>query len=188
MNFGVFLLLAILLSAAALYVVAYPIVPGPRGRRPAVTSAQEQLEELLAQREAAFQALRELNFDHQLGKITEEDFVVFEANLKQHAADVLRALDRWEAAADADLDDVLEQAVSARRAVLQGLQAEALRGDGASCPACGRQVAADDKFCPSCGAALPALQDAAVLACPRCGRPAEPGDRFCAGCGQALAQ
>ncbi len=53
------------------------------------------------------QALRELNFDHRMGKISDEDFAVFDANLKQHAAETLRALDQWEAQADADLDQVL---------------------------------------------------------------------------------
>lgn len=172
-----FIVLAILLSAVALFAVAYPIVLRAGSTQPAAASAQEALEELLAQREAAFQALRELNFDRQVGKITDEDFIAFEANLKLHAADVLRALDRWEAEADAGLDDALEQAVRARRAALRS---------GSACPACGRPVAADDKFCPACGAALTAPLPAASPACPRCGRPAEPGDRFCAGCGQAL--
>lgn len=176
-----FIVLAILLSAVALFAVAYPIVLRSGSAQPAIASARETLEELLAQREAAFQALRELAFDHQVGKITDEDFVAFEANLKLHAADVLRALDRWEAEADADLDDALEQAVRARRAALRESQ-----DDSVACPACGSPAAADDKFCPACGATLTAPQPAASPACPRCGRPAEPGDRFCAGCGQAL--
>ena len=178
-----FIFLAILLSIIALLAVAYPIVFRAGTAQPATASAQESLDELLAQREAAFQALRELSFDHQVGKITDEDFTAFEANLKLHAADTLRALDRWEAQSDADLDDVLERAVRARR--------NALRADGGACPACGAACAAGDKFCPACGALLtapptPPQPAAAGRACPRCGRPAEAGDRFCAGCGQAL--
>ncbi len=179
-----FIVLAILLSAVALFAVAYPILQRPGAARPVVASAQETLDELLAQREAAFQALRELSFDHRVGKITDEDFFAFEANLKLHAAEVLRALDRWEAQFDAGADDALEQAVQTRRAALRS---------GIACPACGGPAAADDKFCPACGADLRGAPAAAHLApatgraCPKCGRPAEPGDRFCGGCGGALA-
>jgi hypothetical protein len=172
------IVLAVLLSVAALLAVAYPIIAGAREAKVALTSAQETLEELLARRDAAFQALRDLNFDHRVGKITGEDFTMFEANLKQVAADALRVLDEWEKGADQALDQVIEQQVSARRA--------ALSSAGRSCPQCGRPAAPEDKFCASCGTPLP-VASAAPRTCPTCGRPFEPGDRFCAGCGQPLS-
>ena len=114
-----------------------------------------------------------------MGKITEEDFVVFEANLKRTAADRLRALDEWEAQSDQSLERLLERAVTSRR--------EALKSDGRLCARCGRHAATEDKFCAGCGAALPAAQAlSAATGCPKCGLPYEPGDRFCAGCGGPL--
>ena len=107
-----FIVLAILLTAAALLAVAYPILSKGSSTKPAAT-AQESLDELLGQRDAAMQALRELNFDHRMGKISDDDFVVFELNLKQHAAETLRALDQWEAQADDALDQSLEREISA---------------------------------------------------------------------------
>ena len=175
-----FIALALLLSIAALMAVAYPIVANMRQDAPAVSSAFEELDELLARRDAAFQALRDLGFDRQVGKITDEDFQVFEANLKQVAADTLRDLDAWEARTDDDLD--LEQEIAARRA--------ALATSGRACPACGHPAATDDAFCAKCGQPLTQKSRVAAIqetaACPHCGRPFEPGDRFCAGCGQAL--
>ncbi len=174
-----FIVLAILLSAAAVLGVAYPILAKARANVPGRASAQEQLAELLAQREAAFQALRELQFDHRVGKITDEDFVAFEANLKQHAAETLRALDRWEAEADAQLERLIERELKQRRA--------AARATGLRCPTCGRPAEPEDRFCAACGAALPEPSVAtAALACPACGHGYEVGDRFCAGCGAAI--
>jgi hypothetical protein len=177
-----FIILAILLTAAALLAVAYPILfKGSAAKQP--TTAEESLDELLAQRDAAMQALRELNFDHRMGKISDEDFAAFELNLKQNAAGTLRALDQWEAQADDALDRDLEHEIAARRAQLTaGAQA---------CPACGHPATAADRFCAICGAALfpapaPEVPTAARVVCSRCGRPAEPGDRFCGGCGQSL--
>lgn len=174
-----FIVLAILLSAIALFAVAYPIILRSNSSRPAAAAAQETLDELLAQRDAAFQALRELNFDHRVGKITDEDFVAFEAHLKQVAADALRALDAWEAEADDKLDRAIERAVRQRRA--------ASGPTGLGCPACGQPSKPDDKFCAVCGAALPEqAAPSASAACPTCNLPYQEGDRFCAGCGAAL--
>ncbi|MGQ9491435.1 MAG: zinc ribbon domain-containing protein [Anaerolineae bacterium] len=175
-----FIVLAISLSAAAVLAVAYPILAKARTPTPGRASAQEQLAELLAQREAAFQALRELEFDHRVGKITDEDFAAFEANLKLHAAETLRALDRWEAETDAQLDALIRRELPRRRPMPGPL-------GGRHCPACGRPAEADDKFCGSCGAALPEpAAEPARLTCPACGHSYEAGDRFCAGCGAAL--
>lgn len=174
--FIVFALLMVIVSVA---VVAYPVVRGADRAGPRQSSARAELDELLAQREAAFQALRELRFDHQVGKVSDEDFAVFEAHLKQSAAAALQALDEWEAAADRGLEQVLEAEIAARRA--------ALAGAGRFCPACGRPAAAEDRFCGRCGASLaPAAASAlsAPRACPHCGTALDPGDRFCSGCGR----
>jgi rubrerythrin len=160
--------------------VAYPILSKGSTTKPAAT-AQESLDELLGQRDAAMQALRELNFDHRMGKISDEDFAVFEAGLKHSAAESLRALDEWEAQTQDELDQALDREIAARRSQLVS--------GGRTCPSCGRPAADEDKFCAICGATLttaPIVAPPAGIACARCGRTADPVDRFCAGCGQAL--
>lgn len=192
MNPIVFVLLAAGLIGAAFYLVALPLLQEARRNvHPApIVSEQEQLAELLAQRDAAFQALRELSFDYKVGKITDEDFSAFEAGLKQNAANTLRALDEWEAEADFDLDTLMEDAILSRKSTLA--TGEAAEPDGRTCAKCGRSALTGDKFCGGCGATLPALTylpalKAAQLACPNCGQPHAPTDRFCARCGQPLA-
>ena len=178
----------------------------PRGQD-APQPAQERLAELLAQRDAAFQAIRELRFDHEVGKITGEDLAAFEAGLRGRAAEALQRLDAWETETDRELAALvpvslrlpgtfpartgspgpaagprIEERVAARRAELAGRR---------PCPACGRVAGPDDAFCTGCGRALspqnpdpsPALPKPA---CPVCGRAVAPDDRFCPGCGQRL--
>jgi hypothetical protein len=176
------IIVGLLMAAVALLAVAYPILAEARSR-PATSSAEDRLEELTSQRDAAFAALRDLNFDHQVGKITDEDFVVFEANLKQVAANALRALDEWEEQADDQLDLAVEEAVRARRS--------ALNAPGVVCANCGRASAAGDLFCAGCGQPLVqpvAAQQESACVCPKCGREYEPGDQFCPACGQALGE
>jgi hypothetical protein len=192
MNPIVFVILAAALIGVAFYLVALPMIHSHRRSGPseAASSEQEQLAELLAQRAAAFQAIRELSFDHRLGKITDEDFTAFEAGLKHNAAESLRALDRWEAEADAELDGWIDRQVSARRAVLASEPLVELHGQ--TCRQCGKRAGESDKFCGSCGAALdqapiPQAKHAVVeLACPNCDAPHLPDDRYCAKCGQSL--
>ncbi len=193
MNPITFVLLAAVLIGLAFYLVALPLIQeARRNTRPApVISEQERLGELLAQRDSAFQALRELKFDYRVGKITDHDFTAFEANLKQNAAQSLRALDTWEAEADDDLGAEIERAISARKALFSGQMPE-LAPDGRTCMRCGRPALEGDKFCGGCGAQLPAVAPVPAaaqgerLACPKCGQPHQPGDRFCAKCGQSL--
>ena len=177
-----FIILAILLTAAVLLAVAYPILFKGSAAAQA-TTAEESLDELLAQRDAAMQALRELNFDHRMGKISDEDFAAFEGNLKQNAADALRALDQWEAEIDDTLDLEMEHAIAARRSQLAT--------GSRTCPSCSRPAGDADRFCAICGTALvttpePKVASSENIMCSKCGRPADPGDRFCGGCGLAL--
>ena len=176
------IVLAIAISVGAVLLVVYPIIVRSRSAQSAASLAQEELDELLARRDAVFQALRDLNFDHRVGKITDDDFAVFQANLKETAAETLKTLDKWETEASISLDAALERTIAARQA--------ALLSGGRSCPDCGRPAATDDKFCAACGKALLEVsakpEPPAQEVCARCGRPIHPDDRFCGACGAPL--
>jgi hypothetical protein len=174
----IFTILSLLMAFAAFLVVAYPVLSSSRAVEPVATSAEETVDDLLAQRDSVFQALRELRFDHEVGKITDEDYVVFEGSLKQTAANSLRALDEWEVGADRDLAGAFEAAAVTRAAVNPE--------GGLVCVRCGHAVGPEDKFCGRCGATLPEAA-AGEPACPTCGRPIEAGDQFCAGCGRQIS-
>lgn len=193
MNPIIFVVLAAILIGGSFYLVALPVLQHARrtSAPPSPTLEQERLDDLLADRDAAFQALRELNFDHRVGKITDEDFAAFEAHLKLNAAACLRALDEWEREADSDLEDIVEHAVHARiPTVIDASAAGRIEeGDGQACPKCGNPAFPDDRFCGSCGAPLPDSappQATASLVCPTCGHLHLPDDKFCPGCGQTL--
>lgn len=142
----IFIVLSILLALAALLAVAYPILAKNPAGESAEVSSEESVDELLAQRDAVFQALRELRFDHEVGKVADEDYLAFAGSLKQTAANTLRALDEWEARADLELEPEIEQAVAERAALMDA--------GGVTCPNCGRAAGPEDRYCGRCGAAL----------------------------------
>jgi hypothetical protein len=90
--------------AAILAVVAVVFVARPFLRDPAPVSdrldelapeARERLA-LAEERDRALAALKELEFDHRTGKISDEDYRAQVGPLRRRAAEVLRALERGE--------------------------------------------------------------------------------------------
>jgi hypothetical protein len=129
---------------------------------------------LAERREGIILALRDLDFDHSLGKVAEEDYAPLRQALLAEAAGVMAQQDEGQAGADAGLDERIEAEVLAARQSLRAGQGEK------SCPTCGRRSRPGDAFCATCGARLAA-------SCAVCGRPARSADLFCAACGAELA-
>jgi hypothetical protein len=90
------LVLGALLAAAAVVVVALPYLREPRPSDDTLTEPGElerrQLE-LAEARDRALAALKELEFDHRTGKISDEDYRALVGPLRREAATALRALE-----------------------------------------------------------------------------------------------
>jgi hypothetical protein len=98
------LVLGGLLAVAAVWFVARPFLTGATGR--------ERLEEpdagrlaLGEQRDRALAALKELEFDHRTGKVSDEDYRRQVGELRRVAADALRALDAGNDPARSGIDE-----------------------------------------------------------------------------------
>ena len=84
------------LAALVVVLVALPFLREPVAeddRLDAPTAAEEARLTLVEERDRALAALRELEFDHRTGKITDADYRREIAALRQQAAAALRALD-----------------------------------------------------------------------------------------------
>jgi hypothetical protein len=90
------LVLGVLLAAGAVLLVALPFLRDPSpidDRLDAPTEAEEQRLTLIEERDQALAALKELEFDHRTGKITDDDYRRDVGALRQSAAAALRRLD-----------------------------------------------------------------------------------------------
>lgn len=142
---------------------------------------------LMAERDRILNALHELDFDHALGKIPEEDYPHQRALLLQRGADILRELDAGEVNQRQETAEVLlEEAIAARRA--DTAQVGSLVTASISNSSVGdRKI----KKLPSVDDDLEALlaqrkrsrQDKSAGFCPQCGSPIQKSDRFCPKCG-----
>jgi hypothetical protein len=85
------LVLGALLAVAAVWFVARPFLrPGPDEPVAEPDPGRLALEE---DRDRALAALKELEFDHRTGKVSDEDYRSLVGELRRAAADALRALD-----------------------------------------------------------------------------------------------
>jgi hypothetical protein len=154
----------LILLALALLAIAWPLLrERPEPGQPAADLSQQEsapadpLLELEAQRDSLYQAIKELEFDYRVGKVSEVDYQAFDAQLKEQAVTVLREIDALEAVeADPALEARLEAEIAALRrnghAASPGAPAP---GPGPHfCPQCGQGVQEGDRFCARCGVVL----------------------------------
>jgi hypothetical protein len=120
-------------------------------------------------RERAVEALREIEFDRETGKLSDVDYAELKAEYTQEAIAAMRAEESAAAALAAPAGDAAEAAVLAYRRRVR------------ECARCGPRPEPDASYCSSCGTYLPGR-------CGHCGADVtEPGAAFCVGCGHALA-
>ncbi|MBI2845288.1 MAG: hypothetical protein HYX86_01945 [Chloroflexi bacterium] len=85
-------ILGLILGALVVGFVAYPLLR-PRHRHPQ-READSGRTDLLAQKEEAYQAIKDLEFDRAMGKVSGEDFQEMEKELKGQAASLLKAMEK----------------------------------------------------------------------------------------------
>lgn len=141
---------------------------------------------LLAERDRLLLALQELDFDYGLGKIPEVDYPTQRAQLLQHAAGVLKALDEIEGQqGDLSAEVRVEQAVAARRAD-SGLQAPAPTVQPAVQASASAATMQADSLEEIIARRRAKRKEKSGGFCPKCGRPVTRSDKFCSGCGNLL--
>ncbi len=173
------------LALLAIGFVTFPLWRGKNADAEAVAAADAAsvgegdpaLADLLSQRDATYRAIKEIEFDYEIGNLSETDYHDLRERYKVKALGLLKAIKEHAQQAGADGEahgastaaEAIERAVSRRRA----------KKSAPSCLRCGAAVATGARFCPSCGQAL-------AFGCPACGAPGGPDDHFCTACGARL--
>jgi len=159
MDIGAVFILLALLILVALY-LAQPYMERSATR---VSASELELSALLAERDNAINALKELEFDHELGKVPEEDYPMQRAELMKRGAEALRRLDEFHADGDVTqlAEDRVESVINAHKdslpaeddleALIAARRSKRKGRSGGFCPNCGHPVLSSDKFCTGCG-------------------------------------
>jgi len=199
------LLFTFLLLAVVLAFIGYPLlaasqtVPHDDLDAAASAAATEQREQLLSERQSVLATLKDLQFDHEIGNLSDRDYDALQGPHRRKAVTILRELDHADDSTLATperaragtldqlaLDDRLEGEIARVRARLSrpdgGTAANepsfASASAGVRCPDCGAPHAVGARYCTRCGRSFDA-----TLTCPDCGAPRGRDDEFCANCG-----
>ncbi len=111
---------------------------------------------LTEQKEQLYASIKELEFDHSLGKMSAEDYTAVRGGLETEAVEVLQHLDELESGEDASarIDARIEADITTQRdAGGTATQPSATVSPAAHtfCHSCGEKRDAAFRFCPHCG-------------------------------------
>jgi NADH pyrophosphatase NudC (nudix superfamily) len=173
LNLWLTVIIAALLSLLAVYFAVAPLL---RPGRAAQLVEDDKLVELLGRKDATLRAIKDLEFDYHVGKMSEEDYQRHDQRLRRQAIGLIQQIEKV-APASASLDEQLESII-ARFRQTSTAQARALPIESAPAPDATVPVTASP--------ATDTVQ--ASRFCTQCGHPVQPNHKFCANCGTPVAQ
>jgi hypothetical protein len=175
-------LAAVLVGIAALWFVLQPLI-SPRSSTPL---SFQPLDPEETPKGIALAALKEIEFDRETGKLSDDDYELLKAKYTVAAVEALRRDQAEEVSTD------VEALIAARVRSLRFDTATTssdtspilspVSGAVAACETCGPRPEPDAVFCSTCGFPLTSRQY-----CDPCGARLLPGSRFCEACGRPVA-
>jgi hypothetical protein len=175
-------LAAVLVGIAVLWLVLQPLIR-PRASR---SLPFEPLDPEETPKGVALAALKEIEFDRETGKLSDDDYESLKAKYTAEALEALRA-EQSEAVSN-DIEALIAAKVRSLRSAPATTPLDTtppvfnLSDSGPACSTCGPRPEPDAVFCSTCGRGLTAR-----VLCDRCGAGLVPESRFCEACGRPVA-
>jgi rRNA maturation endonuclease Nob1 len=145
--FGLFL--------GACYWILNPLLQEDGRQKGFMPKPQDILEELKNKKDGAYAAIRELEFDLSMGKLTEEDFQILKRQYTQEAVGYMKEMDKLASpktanstSVDSDIEEEIEQEVTAVHTH------KSTKRKYIYCTSCGEKAAVESLFCSACGSNL----------------------------------
>ena len=154
-------ILIAILAVAAIGLAVRPLFQLEQATAHPAAAIDSNVENLLSAREATYAAIKDLETDHAMGKLSDADYQNLRAKYEGKALTILQQLD------------------AAQIASRERLEHPAAAPSGA-CVQCGTPITTGAKFCRVCGTGL-------APACSSCGAPIAADARFCRQCGTPVA-
>lgn len=148
-------LAVIIMILGSAYWVSYPLL---RSRKMGVSGDasfnKEGLLDLEIQKEEVYAAIKEMEFDHKMGKLSKEDYQNLRDKYTSKAVGSLKKIEELEREGNRSLDVEVE----IEKEILALQQEEASGGTKREkvsfCTRCGRRASPGDRFCGQCGMRL----------------------------------
>ena len=139
---------AVLVVAAGYYVLI-PLFRETKSAPEADMPDEMELDRLMDRKAVIYRGIRDLEFEHAMGRLSDADFQRLQADYKKDAALILQKLDRL--GVSEDFDNAIEKEIAARKT---GLSVSPEKRKPSRCPSCGAETVPGKKFCADCGERL----------------------------------
>ncbi len=194
------ILLITIISGASVVFVIMPIVNrNDSGEEPIELDLDRiTLEE---EKEEAYNALKEAEFDYETGKLSDKDYGIIKEKYSKIAVEAMQKIEKHEkqpskkdgvvgvaqedTAKCANCGKTLPNGAKFCQSCGNKVKPQAqVKKKANNCHSCGSEYKKEDKFCPSCGNKVRPQANANI--CSKCGTEHKKNDKFCQGCGQRL--
>ena len=137
---------------------------------------ESELHSLIAKRDTIYAAIKDLEFEQQTSKLSDEDYQSLRHKLELEAAEVLKDLNELKSGRKKPRKS--RKSKASEKSSKQATITSSLKSP--SCPSCGAAVSLEARFCPSCGLSL-------QRNCPKCGSVYQASDNYCPECGAKIS-
>jgi hypothetical protein len=130
-------IIGFLLAILTALFVGYPLF---QKRQQKISFAlNHRAQELEARKTEIYAAIRDLDFDYRMGKLSEEDYQMLRDQYKAEAIGMMKQI---------------EQTATGKSAPRRAAETAAAQSPARFCHHCGQPAAAADRFCSACGGKL----------------------------------
>jgi len=150
---GYIFLFGVLLGAC--YWIISPLLREDDRQNGFTPKPEDILEALRDKKDGAYAAIRELEFDLSMGKLTEEDFQILKRQYTREAVGYMQEMDKLEslqAASSKPVDTVVEEEIE--QGVVEVHNPESTAKKYVYCTSCGEMAKVESRFCAACGASI----------------------------------
>ena len=137
------------------YWILNPLLKNDQPESSFLQKTEEALRQLNLKKEGAFETIRELEFDLDMGKLSDGDYESLKKQYKLDAVHYLKEIDEIKSGQqgeinprEKDIDDEIEREISALR------ENRSKRKDNVFCTQCGAKTPPGGRFCSGCGSEL----------------------------------
>ena len=143
-----------LIIGTGFYIMS-PLLKPEQFNGSSASGTNEMLAVLDLKKEGAYAAIRELEFDLNMGKLSKEDYETLKEKYTCDAIDCLKAIDKLQINknGEADLSEKgLENEIAREISALRA--GESVKASDVFCAQCGQRASTIDQFCSRCGTRL----------------------------------
>lgn len=134
------------------YWVAYPLLKPQELNASPEPTLDDSVSELKRAMEEIYSAIKEMELDHKMGKLSGEDHLKLREKYMAKAIDNLKKRDalKGKGGLPRDIEEEIEKEVL----TLRMDEKKGRQGKTAFCPQCGQKRSPEDRFCSMCGKKL----------------------------------